>query len=93
MLLATVIVFGLVFALQLHRLSRQLETKETGGLRDLLEELKALRRDIAQELRWYQDSTFAHELREFIQETPTTIVDELSWHKIFLVCLRTSRMD
>ena|SRR5208282_4134915 len=36
--------------------------------------------EIKEEFQWHKDYTFAHELREWIEEIPKDIEKELQWH-------------
>ena len=73
MLLTIVALFGLVVVMQLRGISQQLE-----GSRLAVQELKEL---VATELRWYKDSTFAHDLKEWLEEAQKEVTEELQWHK------------
>ncbi len=73
MLVAIVALFGLVVVVQLRGISRQLE-----GSRLVAQELKEL---VTTELRWYKDSTFARDLKEWIEEAQKEVTEELQWHK------------
>jgi archaellum component FlaC len=83
MLLYAVILFGLVVVLQLRGISQRLESNHS-AVQDLKEELQGIGKkiaEIAEELHWYKDSTFAHDLKEWLEEVPKDVVEELQWHK------------
>jgi len=73
MLLYAVIFFGVVVVFQLRGISRRLEANYS--------EIQAIEKKIAEELAWYKGSTFAHDLKEWLEEVPKDMAEELQWHK------------
>jgi hypothetical protein len=74
MLTYIVVAFGLVVVLQLWGINQRL-----AGMQSPNEELNK----ITNELQWHKDSTFAHNLKEALEEVPKDILKQLEWHKDF----------
>ena len=86
MLLNVAIFIGVAVTLLLLEISRKLGviSQQIVGINQQLESNQATMKDlkgefqvITKELKWYEDNSFAKELREWIQEVPKGITGEL----------------
>ena len=72
MLLYVVIAFGLIVVWRLAGISQQLETNRLA-----MRNLERIGERIEEEFQWHKDSTFAHQLSEWLQEISEDITGEI----------------
>jgi hypothetical protein len=88
--LYAVILLGVIVVVQLNGISQKLNEvtqrleSNLSAIETSVRELKQVETAIAKisgEFRWYDDSTLAHSLREWLQEIPKELIEQLRWYE------------